>query len=74
MKCKCAVTFEFEINAPLTWRGEISGTEPQTVVMRAVMEAKKAYPRVKWNSMNVVILERLGEENELPIAELVTNG
>lgn len=73
MRCKVSVTFEFDVQQPITWRGEITATGPQTVVSRAVREAKRAYPKRQWSSLVVCILERLdagkdaedGQENEL---------
>jgi hypothetical protein len=58
MRAKCAVTFEFVLNPPLTWRGEIIATAASTIVSRAVKQAKKELKPNNWSSLVVVILER----------------
>ncbi len=72
MKAKCAVTFEFESRAPLTWRGETKGASAATICRRAIaIAAKELQPR-NWSSMNCCILERdnvKSEEEELDAEE-----
>ncbi len=58
MKCKCAVTFEFMVNQPITWRGEVTAVAASTIVSRAVKTAKKELRPTNWSSLVVVILER----------------
>jgi hypothetical protein len=65
MKCKVAVTFEFDVSQPLTWRGEVSAGGIHTLVSRAVREAKKAYPNRSWTSLVVCVLERLDTTEDL---------
>ena len=69
MRAKCAVTFEFDRRAPVTWRGEVSAFGVQTLVSRAVKQAKRDLHPARWSSMNVVVLERLDEEEEQDEAE-----
>jgi hypothetical protein len=73
MKCLVTVTFEFDTNPPLTWRGHVTATGIQTIVSRAVSQAKREYPNRGWSSLVVCVLERVGEENdETPEPEAVT--
>ncbi len=58
MTCKVAVTFEYPVRAPETWRGEITAISPAKVVWRAVHAAKLALKPNQWSSLVVVILER----------------
>jgi hypothetical protein len=77
MKAKVSVTFEFTMRPPLTWRGEFTATGAQTIVSRAVRDAKRALKPNNWQSLVVVILERDNtaetdetEEEEQPDAVL----
>lgn len=54
-----AVTFEFELEAPLTARGKVSALEVQTCASRALVEAKNKFPKTQWSSI-VVVLTREG--------------
>ena len=58
MKAQCEVTFEFQLKAPLTWKGTIEGIAASTVISRAVRVAKKELRPNNWSSLIVVILER----------------
>lgn len=58
MIAKCSVTFEFTMRAPVTWRGDAEGTDPSTVVRRAVKEAQRQLQPRNWSSLVCVILER----------------
>lgn len=64
MRCRCKVTFEFDIAAPLTWEGIVSAQGVQTIVSRAVVKAKEEFPNKSWSSMNVVVLEKLTDDLE----------
>ncbi len=70
MKMKCAVTFEFPLRQPLTWRGEIEGNQPETVVRRAVAQARTELSPRNWSSLVCVILEREGVESEEELPEV----
>jgi len=63
MKCKYAVTFEFETRAPETHRGTVEAGQPHVCVSRAVKEAKKVLRPINWTSLVCVLLERAGEED-----------
>lgn len=63
MIAKCAVTFEFEMRAPLTWRGEVEATNVWTIVGRATRLAVKELRPRSWSSVVCVILERAGDED-----------
>jgi hypothetical protein len=65
LKAKCAVTFEFIRNQPLTWRGDITATAASTIASRALRQAKKELKPNNWSSLVVVILERDNEEEEV---------
>lgn len=53
-----AVTFEFDQQPPITHRGTVAARQAQTVVSRAVKDAMKAHPGLRWSSLVVVLLER----------------
>lgn len=55
MKCNYAVTFEFNINAPITIRGESEAISLRTVVARAIDDAVEKNPSLNWNSISVLI-------------------
>jgi hypothetical protein len=59
MKCKYSLTFEFEVEQPITCRGEIEATSIRTIVARAVDDAVEKNPNTKWSSV-VVVIERMG--------------
>ncbi len=59
MKVRYAVTFEFDVRAPMTHRGIVTGGRAATCVARATREAQKALSPVGWSSMVCVLLERL---------------
>lgn len=50
-----AVTFESNVAPPKTWRGEVEASGPNTAASRAVREAKKAFPGVRWASMSILL-------------------
>lgn len=62
------VTFEFDQQPPITHRGTIAAVEARTIAARAIDEAQAAHPGLRWSSMNVVLLERLQDEGEVPAA------
>ena len=57
MTWKCIVTFEFNNDAPVTWRGDIDARTRRTACFRAIKAAEKANPRIKAQSC-VVIAEK----------------
>ena len=59
-----AVTFEYQLDAPETVRGEIDVSNPSLGVRRAFEAAKRAYPHRRWSSV-VVLLERPDEVKAL---------
>lgn len=63
MKVKYAVTFEFNVQLPLTVRGEVEAGSPRTCAARAIDEAQEKHKGVRWNSMSI-LLERLDMESE----------
>jgi hypothetical protein len=65
MKVRYAVTFEFDLNPPITHRGTVSAGKAHTVVARAVKEATTAHPGLRWSSMVCVLLERLDQEESV---------
>lgn len=58
MKCKYAVTFEFEESKPITCKGEIEALHARTITARAVDDAIGKNPNLKWSSL-VVLIERI---------------
>ena len=48
---KYAITYEFDIKAPLTVRGAYAGNDEDLAVRRAMTSIRKAYPRAKWDSL-----------------------
>jgi hypothetical protein len=58
MTVKYAVTFEFEVQAPITHKGTVTATTMPTCFARATREAVKAHPGLHWSSMVCVLLER----------------
>ena len=65
MRAKCSVTFEFDVRAPVTWKGEMEGEAAHTVGLRAIREAQKVLQPRNWSSMVFVILERDNVEKEI---------
>ena len=65
MKAKYAVTFKFDLRAPVTHRGRVAASSGATCVARAVREAQKALRPVGWASLVCVLLEREGEPVEV---------
>lgn len=57
MTWKCVVTFEFNTDPPLTWRGEVDARTRKTACFRAIKAAEKANPRTKAQSA-VVLVEK----------------
>jgi hypothetical protein len=53
-----AVTFEFDLQPPITHRGTVAGSTARTVVVRAMKEALAAHPGLRWSSVVVVVLGR----------------
>jgi hypothetical protein len=65
MRVKYAVTFEFDLRPPLTYKGIVEAGQPHVCCARAVKEAKAALRPINWSSMVCVLLERLdGAEDE----------
>jgi hypothetical protein len=60
MKCRVAVTFEYETRAPETLRMDLEAGGPQTMAARAIREARKQIKPRGWASI-VVLLERYGD-------------
>lgn len=58
LKCKYSISFEFDIQAPITERGIVEGSSVKTVVKRALIEAIERNPNTMWASM-VIVLERI---------------
>jgi len=59
MTFRYAVTFEFDLKAPETVRGEFDVPNPRLGARRAVEAAQKAKPNMSFRSL-VVLLERQG--------------
>lgn len=64
MRVKYAVTFEFDMAAPLTHRGTVVARHPATCCARAVREANSALRPRNWSSVVCVLLERLDASTE----------
>jgi hypothetical protein len=56
-----SVTFEYDTEAPQTWRGEVASDEPSTAASRAVKACQNANPGARWRSA-VVVLEKRPDE------------
>jgi hypothetical protein len=54
-KADYAVTFEFPVNPPVTHRGTVEGASLRTIAKKAIQEAQKAYPGLKWSSISVLL-------------------
>ena len=52
-----AVTFESERQGPRTIRGTVDGGTPGTAASRAIRQAQKAYPGIRWASL-VLVFEK----------------
>lgn len=63
MKCKYSLTFEFEVEQPLTTTGIMEAKKLRTVAMRAINEGTKKHKGVKWSSF-VLVLEKLDDTVE----------
>jgi len=63
MKCRYSMSFEFNVEAPLTVRGEVTATSVRTLAARALDEATDKHPGVKWSSI-CLVLERISETME----------
>lgn len=59
MRVRYSVTFEFDVQAPITHRGTVAASSMPTCFARAAREAIKASPGLRWSSMVIVLLERL---------------
>lgn len=53
----CTVTFEFDLNPPLTYRGPIQASHVGTGARMAVQQAAQALRPARWQSV-VVVLDR----------------
>lgn len=56
-----AVTFEFEVRPPVTYRGTVEAGGVHVGASRAIRIAQKVLRPVNWTSMNCVVLERAPE-------------
>jgi hypothetical protein len=77
MTCKVAVTYEFELRPPVTWRGTVVGWSSEAVVRKATLIARKTLKPVGWTSMVCCILERdslVEPDREVPVLAGETNG
>lgn len=63
MRCKTAVTFEFEVRQPLTFRSEITATAPNTIASRAIREARNVLRPINWTSISI-LLDRVGDSSD----------
>jgi hypothetical protein len=59
MKAKFSATFEFDEEAPRTYKGEVQASGLSTMFRLAAKELQKAYPGSKWTSV-VIVLDRSG--------------
>lgn len=50
-----AVTFEFELQAPLTHRGTVTASSTPPAARKALTEAKKAHPGIRPTSIVVLL-------------------
>lgn len=55
------VTFEFAEQAPETVRGKLQAANPRQAVRRALEAAMREKPKLRWQSL-VVVLDRYGLE------------
>lgn len=58
MTVSYAVTFEFDMRAPVTHRGTVEASGVGTCMARATKAAQRALRPVNWSSVNCVLLER----------------
>ena len=58
MTVQYAVTFEFELRPPVTYRGTLAARGAHTCASRAIKVAQKALRPINWTSMVFVVLER----------------
>jgi hypothetical protein len=63
---RAAVTFEYQEQAPDTWRGEIAAAAAQTGAHRAVVAAKRALPGRRPSSIVVLLEAQQAEPREGP--------
>jgi hypothetical protein len=59
MTVRFSCSFEFDLAAPVTYRGTVVASSMPTCFARAARQAAKAHPGLHWTSMVVVLLERL---------------
>jgi hypothetical protein len=59
MTVQYSVTFEFDMQAPITTRGTVTASSMPTCFARATREAVKAHPGLRWSSMVCVLLNRV---------------
>ena len=64
MKLDCAVTFEFDLRPPLTFRSRVEATNVATCVSRATRNAQKALAPKGWSSLVCCVLARDTEAKE----------
>jgi hypothetical protein len=60
MKCSYSITFEFQLEPPITEKGISKGSSLRTIVARAVDDATTKNPNVHWTSV-VVLIQRNSE-------------
>ena len=55
MKAKYAVTFEFDMVAPVTERGITEGSSLRTMTARSIDDATAKNPNMNWRSVSILI-------------------
>ncbi len=61
MKVEVAVTYEYATRPPQTWRGVVEGGREHVCARLAMKAARASLRPVKWSSLVVVLLERIGD-------------
>jgi hypothetical protein len=61
MRVRHSVSFEFPTRAPVTHRGEVSGTTSEACMRRAIRRPDEPWKLVSWTSVVCVLLERLDQ-------------
>lgn len=65
MKVRYSVTFEFDVQPPVTHKGTVVAASMPTCFARAARDAAKAHPGLRWTSMVIVLLERVEAEQRV---------
>lgn len=63
MTCEYAVTYESTIKAPVTIRGQVSGTTPSGMASKAIRSSKSRAKGVRWSSL-VILLTKQGSQEQ----------